>query len=426
MPRKWKKPVGEFRRKYRSLLRTAPRRALYVFGFVSAGGAADHNKPLARNRVKKSIRTLAAVLAAAAVVAAMQLPPEIQADRYLVRAERQIEQQDYAGAKESMERILELQQEHGLEVPEEFLFRYAQILLRLDLYDEAAESVTKYLTLAGREGKHYREALQLLDEAEAAKVAVEAAVERERKKAEAAAEAARRWAEDLPEEARNRAEAAIAGMEFVWVPSGEFQMGSTSSEDSEQPVTQVRISRGYWLGKYEVTQGQWQALIGSNPSYYKSYGPNCPVESVSWEDVQEFIARLNALAGRDRYRLPTEAEWEYAARAGTSGDRYGSLNEIAWYRNNSGGRTQLVGQKAPNAWGFYDMLGNVWEWVAGWYGDYPGGFVTDPRGPGSGSSRVRRGGSWRDLAWDCRAPNRDDILPFFDLDSLGFRLLRTE
>ena len=425
MPGKWKTPIDECRRKYRSLLQTAPKRALYVFGFVSAGGAADHNKPLARDGVKKSIRTLV-VLGAASVAAAMQLPPDIQADRYLVRAERQIEQQDYAGAKESMDRILELQQEHGLEVPEEFAFRYAQISLRLELYDEAAESATKYLTLAGREGEHYREALQLLDEAEAAKVAAEAAAERERKKAEAAAEAARRWAEELPEEARKRAEAAIAGMEFVWVPAGEFQMGSTGSEDSEQPVTQVRISRGYWLGKYEVTQGQWQALMGSNPSYYKSYGTNCPVERVSWEDVQEFIARLNALAGRDRYRLPTEAEWEYAARAGTTDERYGSLNEIAWYRNNSGGRTQLVGQKAPNAWGFYDMLGNVSEWVADWYGDYPGGSVTDPQGPGLGSLRVSRGGSWGHVAGICRAPNRNYNSPGGRSGHRGFRLLRTE
>ena len=130
------------------------------------------------------------------------------------------------------------------------------------------------------------------------------------------------------------------GMEFVWVPAGEFRMGSTSSEadNDEQPVTQVRISRAFDLGKYEVTQGQWEAVMGSNPSSFKECGLDCPVESVSWEDVQEFIGRLNAMDGAGTYRLPTEAEWEYAARAGTTGDRYaGNLDGIAWCEENSGG-----------------------------------------------------------------------------------------
>ena len=355
---------------------------------------------------KRSICTLA-VLGSAAVVAAVQLPPDIQADRYLVRAERQIKQQDYAGAKGSMERILELQQEHGLEVPEKFLFRNAQILLRLELYDEAAESATKYLTLVGREGEHYRAALELLDTVE---------------QAQAAAEAARRRP---PGESR-----VFDGIEFVWVPAGEFLMGSTSSEafDWEQPVTRVRISRGYWLGKYEVTQAEWQAVMASNPSEFKNCGPNCPVEQVSWDDVQEFIRRLNGRTGGDRYRLPTEAEWEYAARAGTSGDRYGNLDAIAWYGANSGKRTHPVGQKAPNAWGLHDMLGNVWEWGADWYGGYPGGSVTDPVGPESGSYRVRvtRGGSWLISARYCRAPNRGNFSSGGRYAYLGFRLLRTE
>ena len=136
------------------------------------------------------------------------------------------------------------------------------------------------------------------------------------------------------------------GMEFVWVPAGEFRMGSTNSEadNDEQPVTQVRISRAFDLGKYEVTQGQWEAVMGSNPSSFKECGLDCPVESVSWEDVQEFIGRLNAMDGAGTYRLPTEAEWEYAARAGTTGDRYaGNLDGIAWCEENSGGRTHPVG-----------------------------------------------------------------------------------
>ena len=377
-----------------------------------------------------------------AVAAALQLPPDIQADRYLVRAQRQIEEQDFAGAKQSMEQILELQSQHGLEIPEEFFYRYAEVLNRLELHDEAIEYATKYLTRAGRDGAHYREALELLDQAEQAKAAAEAAAEAARRRAEAAAEAARRRAEAAAEAARRRAEAAaaaaeerrkivaalVAGNEFVRIPPGEFRMGSKSSEadNDERPVTKVRISRGFYLGKYEVTQGQWQAVMGSNPSRFDECGPDCPVELVSWDDVQEFIERLNAQSGGARYRLPTEAEWEYAARAGTTGDRYGNLGAIAWYEDNSGRRTHPVGQKAPNAWGLHDMLGNVWEWVGDWYGSYPGGRVTDPTGPSSGSWRVLRGGGWIYGARYCRASVRFYYSPGHRRGVLGFRLLRTE
>ena len=150
------------------------------------------------------------------------------------------------------------------------------------------------------------------------------------------------------------------------------------------------------------------------------------MEKVSWDDVQEFIRRLNATVGEERYRLPTEAEWEYAARAGTIGDRYGNVDAIAWYQDNSGGRTHPVGRKAPNTWGLYDMLGNVWEWTQDWYGDYPGGSVTDPQGSASGSERVFRGGSWSYLARYCRASYRSNFSPGGRSTVLGFRLLRTE
>ena len=210
------------------------------------------------------------------------------------------------------------------------------------------------------------------------------------------------------------------------MPAGEFQMGSTSSEVSfgEQRVTRVRISRGFWLGRHEVTQDQWQAVMGTNPSHFFGCG-SCPVENVSWDDAQAFIGRLNRRAGGTRYRLPTEAEWEYAARAGTSGDRYGAnLDAIAWYDSNSGERTHPVGRKVPNAWGLYDMLGNVWEWVHDWYDGYPGGSVADPRGAGSGSDRVRRGGCWILGAWLCRTSYRNPGPPGYRYRNLGFRLLR--
>ena len=227
------------------------------------------------------------------------------------------------------------------------------------------------------------------------------------------------------------------GIEFVWIPASEFRMGSTGRHacSNEKPVTRVRITRGFWLGKYEVTQRQWQAVMGSNPSHFKNCGGNCPVENASWDDVQEFLWKLNARSDGRPYRLSTEAEWEYAARAGTTTDTYAGditelvgsdhvLNKIAWYDENSGGRTHPVGRKAPNAWGLHDMLGNVWERVEDWYGDYPGGTVTDPVGPPSGSLRVGRGGSWDGLAWFCSSAHRGRGPSGVRHDHLGFRLLR--
>ena len=217
------------------------------------------------------------------------------------------------------------------------------------------------------------------------------------------------------------------GMEFVWVPAGEFRMGSTSSEafSDEHPMTRVRISRGFWLGKYEVTQSEWQGVMGTNLSEFSGCG-QCPVENVSWNDAQAFIRILNGRSGGSQYRLPTETEWEYAARAGTRGDRYGNVAAVAWYGEGFDGRTHPVGEKAPNAWGLYDMLGNVYEWVADWYGDYPGGTVTDPKGPASGSYRVNRGGNWIFSARYCRASARGFNSPGIRFSDLGFRLLRTE
>lgn len=204
-------------------------------------------------------------------------------------------------------------------------------------------------------------------------------------------------------------------------------MGSTSDEalHDEQPVTRVRITRGFWLGKFEVTQSEWEAVMGSNPSRFPECG-RCPVDQVSWEDAQEFIRRLNTAAEGRPYRLPTEAEREYAARAGTTGDRYADDSDrIAWHAPESAGRTHPVGKKAPNAFGLHDMLGNVWEWVHDWNGLYPGGSVTDPRGPESGSARVNRGGGWFGDSFFCRASARRHNAPDRRLINLGFRLART-
>ena len=222
------------------------------------------------------------------------------------------------------------------------------------------------------------------------------------------------------------------GMDFVWVPAGAFVMGSESStaHRDERPLTRVRISEGFYMGKYEVTQGQWAAVMGSNPSHFASCGSDCPVEDVSWNDVQQFIGVLNASeAGRGyEYGLPSEAEWEYAARAGVSGEGgqwYGLLGATAWCGDGFGGSTHPVGEKKANAWGLHDMLGNVWEWTDSLYGGYPGGEVTDWRGPSAGSLRVRRGGAWNSGAGRCRAAFRFFGNPGYRNDGIGFRLRRT-
>jgi formylglycine-generating enzyme required for sulfatase activity len=213
-------------------------------------------------------------------------------------------------------------------------------------------------------------------------------------------------------------------MNFVRIPAGEFQMGSGNSGD-ESPVHRVKISRDFEMGKCEVTQAQWQAVMGNNPSHFK--GDNLPVEEVSWNDVQEFIKKLNQADSKYQYRLPTEAEWEYACRAGTTGDYAGDIDAMAWYSSNSNNQTHPVGQKQANKWGLYDMHGNVWEWCQDWYDSnyYRQSPGADPKGPTAGTYRVFRGGCWRNLAGDCRAAHRGNDSPGNRYGNLGFRLLRT-
>lgn len=190
------------------------------------------------------------------------------------------------------------------------------------------------------------------------------------------------------------------GMEFVKVAPGEFSMGCSTGDSActaeEKPTHHVQLTKAFEIGKYEVTQAQWQAVMGSNPSTIK--GDDHPVETVAKEEVHDFLAKLNARNDGYKYRLPTEAEWEYAARAGTTGPLTGSLDEVAWHGDNSGDETHPVGQKKPNAWGLYDMLGNVREWVEDGYGRYSDAAVVDPTGapaqPGQGRGRGggRQGG----------------------------------
>lgn len=223
------------------------------------------------------------------------------------------------------------------------------------------------------------------------------------------------------------------GMEFVLIPAGTFMIGSPKDEPgryANEIQHRVNLTKAFYMQTTEVTQGQWKAIMGKNPAAHKGCGDNCPVEQVSWNDVQTFIQKLNQKEGTDRYRLPTEAEWEYACRAGSTtkfcfGDDETKLSAHAWYYDNSGPRPHPVGQKKPNAWGLYDVHGNVREWCQDRYGFYPSSPVADSTGPSSGTfRRVFRGGSWNDYAERCRSAFRGWGDPGGRGYDLGFRVAR--
>jgi formylglycine-generating enzyme required for sulfatase activity len=245
---------------------------------------------------------------------------------------------------------------------------------------------------------------------------------------------------------------------YASIPAGEFLMGSPNQpnrlarnarpantpEASERPQHRVLITRPFDIGKYEVTQEQWQAVMGSNPSSFK--GPKLPVTNVSWNDAMEFIARLQSFDEKHTYRLPTEAEWEYACRAGSAGDFSGEefkppgknepgrtpeedekiLQTIAWFSANAFNHPHPVGQLKPNAWGLFDMHGNVREWLQDWYDAsyYKTSPAEDPQGPMSGAMKVNRGGGWQSPAYICRSAARGHDLPTERNSLIGFRLVR--
>jgi len=212
-------------------------------------------------------------------------------------------------------------------------------------------------------------------------------------------------------------------MKMVLIPAGKFMMMSYPGPKQHE----VTISKPFYLGATEVTQAQYEAVMGTNPSQFK--GVTNPVEQVSWDDAVEFCKKFSEKTHRT-VRLPTEAEWEYACRAGTNtqfsfGDSDADLGDYVWWRENSGGTTHPVGQKKPNAWGLYDTHGNVWEWCADWYGDYPKGAVTDPTGPDSGTDRVMRGGCYNNNPNLCRSARRGFNYPGSrnDFHGIGFRVV---
>ena len=215
-------------------------------------------------------------------------------------------------------------------------------------------------------------------------------------------------------------------LEMVLIPAGEFLMGSPDSDNFTigyvKPQHRVRITKPFYLGKYLVTQEQWEAVMGSNPSYFK--GPKNPVENVGWDDCQGFLGKLNAKVGSDRgkFQLPSEAQWEYACRAGSTtrfcfGDDQSKLGDYAWYDRNSGNTTHPVGEKKPNGWGLYDIHGNVSEWCQDWHdsGYYVKSPIDDPTGAPAGSGRVFRGGSFYNPVSNCQSADR-----YYDAIGLGY------
>jgi formylglycine-generating enzyme required for sulfatase activity len=271
-------------------------------------------------------------------------------------------------------------------------------------------------------------------ETEKKRVIAEAAVEKVRVEAARIAQIKREeaLAEDAKRPAGGKREFEIAEgvkLTMCWIPAGEFVMGS--SKESDAMPHPVKLTQGFWLSQTEVTQAQWRAVMGNNPSSFQ--GDDLPLESVSWDDIcgneartGGFLGKLNELqANGGRFDLPTEAQWEYACRAGNTGDDEGDLGEKAWYSDNSELKTHPVGQKQANAWGLHDMQGNVLEWCADWKADYPTSAVIDPTGPASGSARVYRGGGWSGGATYCRVADRNYYYPSYTDNGIGFRVARS-
>ena len=372
-----------------------------------------------------------------------QLPPDIQVDRLSLRAERQIGNEEYSSALESLNEILRLQAEHDLALPESFWFRHAVASHKAGLYAQAVESATRYVESTGREGEHYLQALELLDAAEAAaeRQAAEAReLAAQREAQQAAVEAAASRETEMSKVAAELAEFA-PGMKMVVIPAGRFRMGCVSGVecgDNEIPVHEVTISRPFAVSQHEVTFLQWNSCAAAGGCSHRpddeGWGRGRqPVINVSWDDAQEYVRWLSEETGAT-YRLLTEAEWEYAARAGSS-TAYGWGNEIGSGRANCDGcgsqwdrQTAPVGSFRANAWGLHDMHGNVWEWVEDcWNEDYRGA-------PSSGgawlsrecSLRVTRGGCWRDSPSFLRSAfRRTWISDVRRYGAFGFRVART-
>jgi formylglycine-generating enzyme required for sulfatase activity len=371
-----------------------------------------------RQAVISSIFSVALMMAVHAAVMPVvsaqekELPPEIQVDILISAAEKDILAGKWKDAVRGLEKALKL----GVKLPGEFHFHYGKALFKTGNYDDSLSSLTSYLTLVGKDGEYYEEAVTLVvdakDEQEDAKLR---SSESKHQRTEAAGET-----ED----------------NMVYIKGGCFDMGNifgdVKQKGGEKPVHTVCVD-DFYLGKTEVTQKQWTDIIGYNPAKFK--GGNCPVERISWNDVQDFIKKLNKATGMN-YRLPTEAEWEYAARNGggkekwAGADKESELDEYAWYYSNSArDGTHAVAGKKPNGLGLYDMMGNVWEWCSDLYDRnyYENSPAKNPQGPSDGLTRVLRGGCWRSKPNHLRTVDRNDFDPDIKkFATTGFRLARDQ
>ena len=358
--------------------------------------------------------------------ASAQSPPRVSLDRQLLQSDSEIGNPDYLRARTAMEKILDLQSRDGLQGPGKFWEFYVQnsdVLPQLGSPELALEDILRYLRLDGREGQGYMAAVKLrnslawdilaFQEESGERAAREATAEQWARWAAVMA-VRRRAAREMPEE--------IKAMEFVRIPTGEFRMlpiGRIPSDD-ESPVKEIRIIEAFELGKYEVTQSEWVAVMGENPSRIAC--GRCPVTGASWDNVQRFVGLLNlAVAEESPYRLPSKAEWEYAARAGTAGNRNEAyLDAIPRLTEESGGPF-TAGQKPVNAFGLHDMRGSVWEWVRGRYQDLRRRSMTD-RFEGIGAVVGRPPAASCALCW---VEYRSSSLHSYRSDHLGFRVART-
>ncbi len=338
------------------------------------------------------------------------LLPEVQVDILMKSAKKDLETERWIDAVESFEKAMKL----GVNLPGEFHFLYGKALFKMGNYEHSLSSLTNYLTLVSRDGEFYEEAITLIVNAE----------NKQNEKLRLGAELKHQQAESASE--------SEYGM--VLVKGGCFDMGDifdTGAVD-EKPVHTVCVG-DFYLGKTEVTQKQWEDIVGDNPSKFEC--DDCPVERVSWHDVQGFIEKLNEKTGIE-YRLPTEAEWEYAARSGGGKEQWAGTNnneiirEYAWYSFTAVGRTHAVSGKMPNGIGLYDMMGNVWEWCSDIYDSeyYEHSPSKDPwaRRDIESSSRVIRGGGWRSNAKCLRTTDRNNFKPTSNkFSDIGFRLARS-
>lgn len=335
--------------------------------------------------------------------------PEIQLDSLINTATNDMEDERWDDAVQNFEKALNL----GVNLPRGFYFHYGKVLLKTGNYEYSLSSLTNYLILVGREGKHFEEAISLIVEAK------------------------NKQDEEKHQTTKSKYQLTAAATEteasMIFVKGGCFDMGDIfdTGADDEKPVHTVCVG-DFYLGKTEVTQKQWKDIAGDNPSKFKC--DDCPVERVSWYDVQDFIKKLNEKTGM-HYRLPTEAEWEYAARSGGGKEQWAGTNnnemigEYAWYGSAAGGRTHAVAGKTPNRIGLHDMMGNVWEWCSDWYDKhyYETSPNKDPHGPFEGSSRVLRGGGWRSKDSGLRTTDRNRFIPTSkNFSDIGFRLARDQ